>query len=102
MTNLSNDILGTQPEPPAQPEPLTNPYAQIIAQKDEQISVLLQQTQALNEQIISMVNNGAQFSAKPAQSAQSAQSAQHTASLADDDDYSLSALANEIGKRRAH
>ena len=95
IANINNTALGAQPETPI------NPYAQIIAQKDEQISALLQQTQALNEQIISMVNNGAQFSAKPAQPAQPAQSAQ-PASLADNDDYSLSALANEIGKRRVH
>ena len=97
--------------------------AQIIAQQQAQIEALMQQNQSLNAQVVSMVQNGAQLSSaqpqtkplaepyQPSTPTQVQQMAQLGAqpdplgtfnppSLSNQEDYSLEALANEIGKDR--
>lgn len=83
-----------EPEPVASNEPV-NPYASIIEQQQEQISALLAQTKSLNDQIVNMVNAGAQFT----QQAQQAQQPMTMPALSDDQDWTLEGLASEIGKR---
>ena len=74
----------------------TNPYQTIIEQQQAQINALIAQTTALNNQIVSMVNSGAQLNDnQPAQQTQQTQ----PASLSDDVDYSLESLAKEIGRK---
>ena len=106
----------TAPEPPQIPAG----YQSIIDQQNEQIAALMAQNQALNGQITQMVQNGAQFAQpvmQPQQAPQQAFSPQpvqqfpnyydgtnpmqqfNTASLADDGDYSLEGLAEQIGKK---
>lgn len=99
-----------QPQPQAQPEP-GNAYEGIIQQQQEQINALLEQTKSLNAQIVSMVNNGAQFNQQtqpqpqpmpqPQQQYQPfSQPAYNPMSLANDGhDWSLEALAKEIGRK---
>lgn len=110
-----------QPTQPVQ----VDPQASIIEQQNAQIAALMAQNQALNQQVISMVQGGAQFPSQPVQSAQPVQPiAQPTAvyptqiqqmqalgaqpdplgtfnpvSLASGQDVSLEALASEIGKK---
>lgn len=100
----------TQGEPQsqqAQSEP-ANPYQSIIEQQQEQINALLQQTKTLNEQIVSMVNGGAQLNQQPPQpQVQQVQQVQplnqqfNPVSLASDEDWTLEGLAKEIGKKDA-
>lgn len=92
-----------QPEPQAQSEPV-NPYQSIIEQQQEQINALLQQTKTLNEQIVSMVNDGAQLNQQQPQpqQVQQAQPLNQTfnpVSLASDEDWTLEGLAKEIGRK---
>ena len=101
-----------QPQPQPQPEP-GNAYEGIIQQQQEQINALLAQTKCLNEQIVSMVNNGAQFTQQtqpqrqPQQIMQPqpqyqpfAQPAFNPMSLASDgQDFTLEGLAKEIGRK---
>ena len=96
-----------QPEPQTQSEP-ANPYQSIIEQQQEQINALLQQTKTLNEQIVSMVNGGAQLNQQqPQPQVQQVQQVQplnqqfNPVSLASDEDWTLEGLAKEIGKKDA-
>lgn len=86
-----------EPEPAASNEPV-NPYTSIIEQQQEQISALLAQTKSLNDQIVNMVNAGAQFT-QQAQQAQQPQQPMTMPALSDDQDWTLEGLASEIGKR---
>ena len=89
----------TQPatQEPQQP----NPYQSVIDQQQAQIAALMEQNTALNQQVVNMLQNGAQFNGQQAQ-----QQAQHVQpvqqfnppSLNNGDDYSLEALGKEIGK----
>ena len=89
----------TQPatQEPQQP----NPYQSVIEQQQAQIAALMEQNTALNQQVVNMLQNGAQFNGQQAQ-----QQAQHVQpvqqfnppSLNNGDDYSLEALGKEIGK----
>ena len=82
---------------PESKNPQTNTYQSIIEQQQAQINALLEQTTALNNQIINMVNSGAQFNDnKPVEPAQLVA----PKALSDDEDYSLESLAKEIGKRK--
>lgn len=108
-----------QPQPQSQPEP-GNAYEGIIQQLKEQNSALLEQTKSLNEQIVSLINNGAQFNQQqPAMSGGAglpmatpnnaqpqpqyqpfAQPAFNPMSLASDgQDFTLEGLAKEIGRK---
>ena len=79
----------------SQQEP-SNPYQTIIEQQQAQINALIEQTTALNNQIINMVNSGAQFNdGKQVES----KPIQQPVSLSDDKDYSLESLAKEIGRK---
>lgn len=86
---------------PQQAQENGNAYQTIIEQQQAQIDALLAQTANLNQQIIDMVKNGAQFNdaqqAKPVPQTQPVQNL-NTPSLATGEDYSLEALAKEIGK----
>ena len=97
MDEDSNEYVQQEPaqQEPAQKEP-NNPYQTIIDQQQQQINALIEQTTALNNQIINMVNSGAQFNdgKQP-----EPQPAQQPIALSDDGDYSLESLAKEIGKR---
>ena len=78
-----------------------NPYQSVIEQQQAQIAALMEQNTALNQQVVNMLQNGAQFNGQQAQ-----QQAQHVQpvqqfnppSLNNGDDYSLEALGKEIGK----
>lgn len=103
----------TAPEMAADPIPPA--YQSIIDQQNAQIAALMQQNQALNGQITQMVQGGAQF-AQPVMQPQQAFAPQqpvnayppvydgiqtnmfNPAALADDKDYSLEGLAEQIGK----
>ena len=92
-----------EPENTPIPEPKSeqaNTYQTIIEQQQAQINALLEQTTALNNQIINMVNSGAQFNDN-LQSAQSAKLVQTPSpiSLSEDMDYSLESLAKDIGRK---
>ncbi len=115
----------TAPEPAQVTQPLqpaNGSYQSIIEQQQAQIDALIAQNNNLNAQVTQMVQNGAQFGqpvqqVQQFQQAQPAQPAQYPnvyqpadmqahplstfnpASLANDEDYSLEALAKEIGKR---
>lgn len=114
-----------QPEPVQVSQPLQDSALQsIIEQQKAQINALIAQNNNLNAQVTQMVQNGAQFGqpqqvqqmqqpqqfqqAQPAQFPNVYQQADmqahplskfNPASLANDEDYSLEALAKEIGKR---
>lgn len=103
-----------QPEPPAvqpvPPEPVQaapvqstheNPYDTIIKEQTEQINALIAHNESLTAQINALIKNGAQI--------QQSQpivgnpiGALNTASLASDEDWSLEALAKDIGKKPKH
>lgn len=94
------DVSTPEPENTPIPESKNdqaNTYQTIIEQQQAQINALLEQTTALNNQIINMVNSGAQFNdGKQQQMPQPL-----VKPLSEDDaDYSLESLAREIGKRK--
>ena len=89
-------------------------YDSIIAQQQEQITALMAQNQALNGQITQMVQSGAQFAqTQPQQAQQPQQQPQYSSvyqpvspmqqftppSLADDKDWTLEGLAEQIGNK---
>ena len=80
-----------------------NAYAEIIAQKDEQINALIEQTKSLTNQITQMVQGGVQIRDGEAGKANTANVSGaeqfNPRALSDDDDYSLEALGREIGKK---
>ena len=106
----------TAPEKVADPIPPA--YQSIIDQQNAQIAALMQQNQALNGQITQMVQGGAQF-AQPVMRPQPQQAFApqqqvnayppvydgiqtnmfNPAALADDKDYSLEGLAEQIGRK---
>ena len=93
-----------QPQPaqpqPAQPQPAQpqSAYDSIITQQQAQIEALINANANLTQQVTQMVQNGAQF-----YQPQSAQQVTHMPTnmvpLQDNEDYSIEALAKEIGKR---
>ena len=92
------------PEPqqaPAEQPQQANPYESIIEQQQAQINALLEQTANLNQQIVNMVNSGAQFtSAQPVQVEEVKPMQQFNPQpLSEGDNWSLESLAKEIGKR---
>ena len=102
-----NNTATPEPENVPTPEPENNPisepkidqtgtYQTIIEQQQAQINALIEQTTALNNQIISMVNSGAQFN----DGKQAIVQEPIVKSLTDDNDYSLESLARDIGKKR--
>ncbi len=79
-----------------------NAYQSIIEQQQAQINALLEQTANLNQQIVNMVNSGAQFTStqQPAQAEEPKPMQQFNPQpLSADDDWSLESLAKEIGKK---
>lgn len=102
MSDENNQQTEPQPaQPESQPEPQpANPYESIIEQQQQQIAALMEQTKTLNEQIVNMVQGGAQFT-QQAQQQQPTQPTQpiNTPSLSDDTDWTLEGLASEIGKK---
>ena len=87
----AGNVAPTAPETPAAPE---NAYDSIIAQQTKQINVLIAQNQSLTSQITQLINSGAQINQNAAQHNYIVQP-----SLQDNDEWSLSALAKDIGKR---
>ena len=96
----------TQPatQEPQQP----NPYQSVIEQQQAQIAALIEQNTALNQQVVNMLQNGAQFNSQPilqpqaqttVQSVQPVQPVQqfNPVSLQSNEDYSLDALGKESG-----
>ena len=77
-----------------------NPYESIIEQQQAQINALLEQTANLNQQIVNMVNSGAQFASAQPQAQPEAKPMQefNPQPLSANDDWSLESLAKEIGK----
>ena len=109
MSNGSNTAQvstgqnGTQQQQQPALDNKLNSYETIIEQQAKQIEALINQTNQLNGQIVQLINGGAQVN-QQAQQAQQAQPATpmqalNNPSLAGEDDYSLEALAKEIGKR---
>ena len=94
----------TQPatQEPQQP----NPYQSVIEQQQAQIAALMEQNTALNQQVVNMLQNGAQFNSQPIMQPQAQTTAQsvqpvqqfNPVSLQSNEDYSLEALGKEIGK----
>lgn len=79
-----------------------NPYESIIEQQQAQINALLEQTANLNQQIVNMVNSGAQFAStqQPAQPEEPKPMQQFNPQpLSAGDDWSLESLAKDIGKK---
>lgn len=95
------------PEPEPQPTPTPEPidaYKTIIEQKDAQINALINQTNALTEQITKMISSGVQINdGTKAPEPQPQQGnygfAKDEGELFEGDDLSVSALGNLIGKR---
>lgn len=94
-----------QPQQIQQAQPVEQPqqpdtFETILAQKDAQISALIEQTKSLTQQITQMVQGGAQFTDNTAPQTQQASPMQHfnPPAMSDDIDYSLESLAKEIGK----
>ena len=86
----------TQAEPEQAKD--ANAYDAIIAQQSAQIDALLAQNERLTNQITQLIQNGAQIKQEPAPNIFATQSLQ----LQDNQDYSLEALAKDIGKRDRH
>ena len=78
-----------------------NPYESIIEQQQAQINALLEQTANLNQQIVNMVNSGAQFASAQPQPQPEPKPMQefNPQPLSAGDDWSLESLAKDIGKR---
>ena len=123
---MAFDVTPHEPPAPAEPiapaepvAPVENPYNSIIEEQKAQIAALMDANKSLTEQVTNLISSGAQIShtespkseknAKPTVSAgeyapvygggENPLSELNTPSLADDSDYSLEALAGEIGKR---
>ena len=101
----SNEPMQAQSISQNEPQPDTaqnnNAYQSIIEQQQAQINALLEQTANLNQQIVNMVNSGAQFtSTQQTQAQPEAKPMQefNPQPLSDGDDWSLESLAKEIGK----
>lgn len=91
-----------QNEPQGDTAQNNNAYQSIIEQQQAQINALLEQTANLNQQIVNMVNNGAQFAStqQPAQVEEPKPMQQFNPQpLSAGDDWSLESLAKEIGKK---
>lgn len=91
-----------QNEPQGDTAQAGNAYQSIIEQQQAQINALLEQTANLNQQIVNMVNSGAQFtSQKPQPQAEEPKPMQqfNPQPLSSGDDWSLESLAKEIGKK---
>lgn len=85
-------------EPPTEPN-APNAYESIISQQTEQINALIAQNQSLTDQITKLVHGGGQIaSAQPLTANPLSQLS--TPSLASDEDWSLEALAKDIGRRK--
>ena len=103
--------MGTEPQqaqttPQNEPQGDTtqngNAYQSIIEQQQAQINALLEQTANLNQQIVNMVNSGAQFASTQTQAqAEEPKPMQqfNPQPLSAGDDWSLESLAKEIGKK---
>lgn len=91
----------SQNEPQGDTAQNGNAYQSIIEQQQAQINALLEQTANLNQQIVNMVNSGAQFaSTQPAQVEEPKPMQQFNPQpLSEGDDWSLESLAKEIGKK---
>lgn len=100
-----------------------NPYRSIVEQQNAQIAALIEQNNALNQQVVNMLQNGAQFNQQqqaqqqfiPKQQAPQQVSFPNVyqpddlqahplanfnpPALSDNQDYSLEGLADQIGKR---
>lgn len=85
-------------EPPTEPN-APNAYESIISQQTEQINALIAQNQSLTDQITKLVHGGGQIaSAQPVMANPLSQLS--APSLASDEDWSLEALAKDIGRRK--
>ena len=85
-------------EPPTEPN-APNAYESIISQQTEQINALIAQNQSLTDQITKLVHGGGQItSVQPVTANPLSQLS--APSLASDEDWSLEALAKDIGKRK--
>ena len=94
-----------EPAPAPQPEPAPQPanaYESIIEQQQAQITALMEQTKMLNEQIVNLVNNGAQLGGIGAPQPQGIRNPLqqfNQPSLESQEDYTLESLAKDIGKK---
>ena len=110
-----NNAAQPEPQEHAQQTQVPASYQSIIDQQNEQIAALMAQNAALNGQITQMVQSGAQFTQAQPQQPQQPQPQQQpqysrvyqpdspiqqftTPSLADDKDWTLEGLAEQIGK----
>ena len=97
-----NDVLQPGRETPenesGQPE-IANPYDSIITQQNEQIAALIAQNENLTNQITKLIKNGAQITGATGYKADPLANI-NGVSLADNEDWSLEALAKDIGKRK--
>ena len=103
----SNEPMQAQSVPQNEPQSDTaqegNAYQTIIEQQQAQINALLEQTANLNQQIVNMVNSGAQFASTQSAQVEDPKPMQqfNPQPLSDGDDWSLESLAKEIGKHNA-
>ena len=90
--------FATPQEPPTEPN-APNAYESIISQQTEQINALIAQNQSLTDQITKLVHGGGQImGAQPVTANPLSQLS--SPSLASDEDWSLEALAKDIGRRK--
>lgn len=86
----------TQNEPTDEATEPQNAYESIMKEQSEQIAALIAQNESLTNQITHLIKNGAQISQ---QSAHDPLANIMSPSLTSDEDWSLEALAKDIGKR---
>lgn len=76
-----------------------NAYDSIIASQNEQIQALIAQNKSLTDQITTLITNGAQITQ---QYQKNPMQTFNAPALSDNDDWSLEALAKDIGKHNRH
>ena len=106
--NENVDEFSPAAEPTIQPAEQVQPaepnaYDAIIKQQSEQINALIAHNESLTSQITQLIKNGAQIGAPSVQQPNITPLGNlNTSALASNDDFSLEALASEIGKKPHH
>lgn len=83
----------------SEPGKANNAYDSIIANQNDQIAALIAQNKSLTDQITALVNSGAQIGQGAGTRQVTPMQQFNTPSLQSNDDWSLEALAKDIGKR---
>lgn len=97
QVQIEPEQVQTELEPIGKP----NAYESIFEQQNEQIQALIAQNKSLTDQITQLIQNGAQIGNAQTRNVAPVQQFNQRA-LWDDDDWSLEALAKDIGKHPKH